>query len=102
VGIYVTRRRHRNRSASSKAESIQAAIDDEGTDPGSLIIVEPGTYDEMVILHKNIRLQGTGAGVTNIRAFKIPAEKLQIWREKVESLRDCRKLRSASGPESGP
>jgi large repetitive protein len=68
-----------------EGQSIQAAIDD--AEPGSLIIVGPGVYDELVILYNNIRLQGTGAGVTNIRAFKIPAEKLQIWREKVESLR---------------
>jgi FtsP/CotA-like multicopper oxidase with cupredoxin domain len=60
--------------------AIQAAIDNAGTVDGSLILVGPGTYSELVILHKNVKLQGTGAGVTNIQAFKVPADKLQTWR----------------------
>lgn len=41
---------------------IQTAIN--GAPAGSLIIVEPGTYRENVILHKNVKLQGYGPGGT--------------------------------------
>jgi hypothetical protein len=63
---------------------IQTAID--GASDGDLILVTPGTYYELVILHKNVRLQGSGAGVpgdsasgTRINAIKVPAEKLLTW-----------------------
>jgi len=35
---------------------------------------------------KPVRLQGYGAGTTTINAMKAPAEKLLLWRQKVESL----------------
>jgi hypothetical protein len=79
--------------------SIQAAID--GAAAGSLVIVEPGTYNEMVILYKNIRLQGAGAGVTNINAFKVPAEKLQAWRQKIEDLRVAGSISLLDGQATG-
>jgi large repetitive protein len=65
-------------------ESIQDAIDSAPS--GSLIIVEPGTYDENLIMWKNIKLQGSGAGSTFIRAFPFPAERVKAWRTKLESL----------------
>ena len=68
---------------------------------GSLVIVEPGTYNEMVILYKNIRLQGAGAGVTNINAFKVPAEKLQTWRQKIEDLRVAGSISLLDGQATG-
>ncbi len=66
-------------------ESIQAAIDGAaGT--GELIIVEPGTYDEIVIIHKNVTLQGSGAYSTIISGLKPPFEKLQDWRDKMSAI----------------
>lgn len=65
-------------------QSIQAAIDQAPT--GALILVAPGRYDELVIMNKKVRLQGWGALATNINAAKVPAEKLQAWRTKVNQL----------------
>jgi FtsP/CotA-like multicopper oxidase with cupredoxin domain len=79
--------------------NIQATID--AAPAGSLIIVGPGSYNEMVILYKNIRLQGAGAGVTNINAFKVPAEKLQTWRQKVEDLRAAGSISLLDGQAPG-
>lgn len=65
-------------------DSIQAAID--GAKSNDIIMIAPGIYDEMVIMWKPVRLQGWGAGATTIHAVKIPVEKLQNWRNKVEQL----------------
>jgi FtsP/CotA-like multicopper oxidase with cupredoxin domain len=78
VGIYVTVGGPVPIRVTPGPGAIQAAVD--AAPDGSLILVEPGTYNELVILHKNVKLQGTGAGVTNLQAFKIPADKLQTWR----------------------
>ncbi|MBI3449616.1 MAG: hypothetical protein HY049_11965 [Acidobacteria bacterium] len=64
--------------------AIQSAID--AAVPGDLIIVKPGTYDEMVIMWKPVRLQGVGAASVMINARPIPAGKIDPWREKVLSL----------------
>ena len=64
--------------------SIQDAID--AATPGALILVEPGTYDELVIMSKPVRLQGAGAGSTFINAVKRPAEKIETWRNDMEIL----------------
>ena len=64
-------------------QSIQSAIDN-ATD-GQLIIVAPGTYSEMVIMYKPVRLQGSGA-TTVISAINSPAEKLFDWRIKAHGL----------------
>ena len=66
--------------------SIQAAID--AATPGRLIIVEPGTYEELLIVGKPVRLQGSGAGETLINAVKRPEAKLLAWRAKLESMVD--------------
>ena len=63
--------------------SIQAAID--AAAPGDLILVEPGTYEEMVVMWKPVRLQGSGAD-TIINAVNNPANKLQDWITKVTGL----------------
>ena len=68
----------------SAGESIQQAIDSAATN--ALVLVGPGTYDEMVIMWKPVQLQGWGPGVTRINAINSPAEKLQQWRVKVASL----------------
>ena len=44
--------------------SIQAAID--AAADGDLILVGPGTFDELVIMYKPVRLQGAGPGATFI------------------------------------
>ena len=62
--------------------SIQAAIDI--ANPGDLILVPTGEYQELVIMHTPVRLQGSGAG-TVINAIKAPAEKLAQWRRDVET-----------------
>lgn len=62
-------------------QKIQDAID--AAAPGALITVEPGLYEESVIVNKRVRLQGFGAGGTLINAIKQPTERQQQWREKV-------------------
>jgi len=64
--------------------TIQDAID--AAAPGDLILVAPGGYDEMVIMWKPVKLQGWGAGSTVISASAAPGEKVQTWRNKVQSL----------------
>ncbi len=59
-------------------QSIQAAID--VAPEGRLITVEPGVYEETVIVDRRIRLQGFGAASTLINAVTQPAEKLRAWR----------------------
>jgi FtsP/CotA-like multicopper oxidase with cupredoxin domain len=65
------------------AGGIQAAIDAAAS--GDLILVPTGEYNELVILYKNVRLQGSGAN-TIINAVKNPPEKITNWRTKVETL----------------
>lgn len=68
--------------------SIQAAID-AAPDTGSpLILVPPGKYEELVIMHKPVRLQGWGAHSTAINAVKAPTDKLANWRDKIRTLVD--------------
>ncbi len=64
--------------------SIQQAID--AAQPGDLIIVPPGTYQEMVLMWKPVRLQGVGAASSTIDANAQPAGKLDPWREQVDCL----------------
>lgn len=64
--------------------TIQAAID--AAAPGALILVGPGTYDELAIMWKPVRLQGAGAGSTFINAVKRPTEKLIAWRQQIDGL----------------
>lgn len=66
--------------------AIQAAID--AAPPGALILVEPGVYDELVVMWKPVRLQGAGGGSTIIRAFSSNAQQLEAWRTKVQGLVD--------------
>jgi hypothetical protein len=54
--------------------------------PGALVLVEPGTYEELVVMAKPVRLQGSGAGSTIINAVKQPAEKLAAWRDRIDAL----------------
>lgn len=63
---------------------IQPVID--AAQPGDLILVPPGVYEELVVMWKPVKLQGWGAGSTTINAVKAPAEKLLFWRQKIENL----------------
>ena len=64
--------------------SIQVAID--GAAAGDLILVEPGIYNELVIMWKPVKLQGWGPAVTSINARQVPTEKITDWRAKVQQL----------------
>ncbi len=63
--------------------SIQAAIDAAAN--GALILVPPGTYNELVVMWKNVQLQGWGPYSTFIDATKTP-DKLLAWQNKVAGL----------------
>ncbi|MEW6251351.1 MAG: hypothetical protein AB1716_11935 [Planctomycetota bacterium] len=63
---------------------IQDAID--AAPAGALIVVGPGTYNENVIIYKNVKLQGTGAGSTFINGSPIPSERAIAWHTKINAL----------------
>jgi hypothetical protein len=74
------------------ATSIQSAID--AATAGDLILLPPGTYNELVIMDKPVQLQGYGAGVTRLSAIRNPASKLADWRQEIAT-------RAGAGTGSG-
>jgi hypothetical protein len=64
--------------------AIQHAID--VSSPGDLIIIGPGTYYEVVLMWKPVRLQGVGAASVTINANAHPAGKMDPWRHQVACL----------------
>ena len=64
--------------------SIQAAID--AAQPGDLIMIPPGDYQEMLLMWKPVRLQGAGAASTTIDANAQPAGKMDPWRRQLVCL----------------
>ncbi|MEA3275885.1 MAG: hypothetical protein U9Q81_11455 [Pseudomonadota bacterium] len=68
------------------ATPIQDAIDLALS--GDLIMVPPGSYEELVIMWKPVKLQGWGPGDVFLNARQVPTEKIEAWREKVVLLAD--------------
>ena len=64
--------------------ALQRAID--AAQPGDMILVPSGTYKEMLIMWKPVRLQGVGAASSIIDANAQPAGKLDPWRRQVACL----------------
>ena len=65
------------------ATPIQDAIDQ--AQDGDLVLVSPGTYNELVIMDHPVKLQGWGAGVSKITAARTPPEKLKVWRAEINA-----------------
>jgi FtsP/CotA-like multicopper oxidase with cupredoxin domain len=72
------------RVQASAGGTIQAAI--ESANPGDLILVDAGTYNELAIMWKPVRLQGVGAASVIINAAKYPTNKLEQWRPHINRL----------------
>ena len=72
------------RVQATAGQTIQAAVD--AATPGDLIMVDAGTYNELVIMWKPVRLQGVGAASVIINAAKYPNDKVQGWRDRVNAL----------------
>jgi hypothetical protein len=81
------------------ATPLQNAIDLAGKN--DLLLVHPGTYNEMVVMWKPVQLQGFGEGSTKINALKQPAEKLTTWRLKVQDLISRGLVNLLPGQEAG-
>jgi hypothetical protein len=64
--------------------AIQTAIDKAS--PGDMILVGPGTYNEMLLMWKPVRLQGVGAPSVVVNANTHPSGKLDPWRRQVQCL----------------
>lgn len=72
------------RVVGGNGDKIQDAVD--AATPGDLILVDAGTYNELVIMWKPVRLQGVGAASVIINAAKYPTTKLHAWRPRINSL----------------
>ncbi|MGF6781363.1 choice-of-anchor Q domain-containing protein [Paraburkholderia sp. GAS334] len=68
----------------SADNAIQVAIDKAAS--GDLIIVGPGTYNEMLLMWKPVRLQGVGAASVTVNASAHPSGKMDPWRRQVNCL----------------
>jgi len=71
-------------STGSPFGPIQAAIN--AAAPGDLIIVQPGVYNEILLMWKPVRLQGVGAASTIINSNSQPAGRMDAWRSAVNCL----------------
>jgi hypothetical protein len=64
--------------------AVQQAID--AASPGDLLMIGPGTFREMLLMWKPLRLQGVGAGSTIVDASPQPDGRLDPWRNQVVCL----------------
>ncbi len=73
-------------TAVAPGSTIQPYLD--AAAPGDLIVVPPGTYNELLLMWKPVRLQGVGAASSIINANTHPAgiTKLDPWRRSVNCL----------------
>jgi hypothetical protein len=95
VTVTIDRRGASSPTRVTGSSSIQAAID--VARPGDLILVDAGTYNELVVMWKPVRLQGVGAGSVLINAAKYPTSKLENWRPMINRLFSI----DASGNQTG-
>jgi len=79
--------------------AIQNAIN--AASNNDLILVAPGTYNEIVIMWKPVQLQGWGEGSVTINAVKAPFNKLADWRLLAESLTTNNLIDLVPGQELG-
>ncbi|MES9992211.1 MAG: right-handed parallel beta-helix repeat-containing protein [Candidatus Thiodiazotropha sp.] len=87
--------------------SIQEAIGNPtlgqpGVAAGDMILVGPGTYEEMVIMWKPVKLQGWGAGAVTVNARQTPTEKIIAWRELSSQLVDAAMIDQLPGQTNAP
>jgi len=75
---------HHVSAAAFPAHPIQDAID--VAQPGDLILVGPGAYTENPIIWKPVKLQGSGAESTFIKATLSPPERVTAWHDKVQQI----------------
>ncbi len=78
-----------NPSSAAGATPIQDALDASAQTldgRGDIILVAPGTYDELPIMYQPVALQGAGAYSTIINARSVPAEKVTNWKSKIDDL----------------
>ena len=64
--------------------ALQSAID--AATPGDLVMVGPGSYNEMLLMWKPLRLQGVGAASVTVNANTHPSGKIDAWRQEVNCL----------------
>ena len=64
--------------------AIQSAID--SAKPGDLLMVRPGTYNEMLLMWKPLRLQGVAAASVTVNANTHPSGRIDPWRRKAACL----------------
>lgn len=79
--------------------AIQAAIN--AANSNDLLLVAPGTYNELVIMWKPVQLQGWGEGSVTINAIKAPFNKLSEWRLLAEALTTTGAIDLVPGQEQG-
>ncbi len=64
--------------------AIQTALD--AAMPGDMIVVGPGSYREMLLMWKPVRLQGVGAPSVVVNATTHPSGKMDAWRAQADCL----------------